>query len=498
MNTLSLFWLYYPGLYYGLSFLLGIYCQFYGWSTTIIPCFFLWLPIAFKRMDLFLLGFITFLTAFASISLLYTFPSLPEEGIPGIASIQIKNISLQPSPFGKQWVYRSEIEDFIPNQSSVSIARNVPCLIIFKSNENRPKATCNYWVRGTLKKKNGHYFFKVSTKTQWEQIPNTESRAEDRFHWKKKVSQWIKSKYIHRISGSFLAGLLTGDFDDYWMKEQLGRFGLQHLLAISGFHFALIAAFLSLFFRFFFRLKLRVILLIVSLTAYCYFLGPQPSILRAWIMCLILLASSFFEKEGSSLNALGLSILLIASYDPLLTQGLGFQFSFAITAAILLFFQPAEIFSQFLFPKRTLSEVIKMNALNQYAYCILVFFRQGLSLTLAVNIIALPFSLYYFHQFSWMSLLYNFFFPFFASGSLCLLLLGGIFSFIPLLGNTIHMINNWITFYLLQLAYQTPPEMDFILRIPPIQSLWMAAYFSMIFLLGIHLNKPMVNRDLGR
>ena len=355
-----------------------------------------------------------------------------------------------------------------------------------ESHEKPPQANKDYWISGTLKQKeNGSYLLKVSSKTQWNPVPGTSTRAEKRFLWKKRVSEWIESQYSHPVSAAFLAGLITGEFDDYWMLHQFSRFGLQHLLAISGFHFAIIATFLSLILRFLFHGSMRTIILLLSLGGYCFFLGPQPSILRAWIMCSLTLIGGLLEKQTTALNSLGLTLLLILAYDPLLSLQVGFQFSFLITAAILLYYPIAIDFCHSLLPKRTLSEVLEMNPLNQYGYCILAFFRQGLALTLAVNLFAFPLTLYYFQQFSWMSLFYNLFFPFLASASLCLLLIGGLFSIIPFVGSTIHALNDHYTFFLLQLTYQIPPEIDYYLRTASFHSFWVVLYVCLLLMWGI-------------
>lgn len=422
-----------------------------------------------------------------------TFPSLPPEGLQGLAHVKINNLSLQTTPFGKNWIYRCQINDFFPIQQEESITSFLPCTIVWPKKERKtphPTADKEYWVAGKLKQlPNGNYILKVSSKTTWEGIPNTWSFAELRYHWKKNVSYWITSRYSISSSGSFLAGLLTGEFDDYWMKQQFGRFGLQHLLAISGFHFAIIASFLSILFRLFFPRNLCIIALLLCLGFYCFFLGPQPSILRAWIMCSLGLLGGLLEKQSISLNSLGVALLLILSYNPLLCQELGFQLSFAITAAILLFYSEVQTFCIYLFPKRTLSHTLEMNGLNQHAYCLLVFLRDAVALTLAVSLFAFPLTLYYFQQFPWMSLLYNLFFPLLASFSLCFLLMGGILSFLPFIAKWIHHFNNEYTYFLLQLTYQIPAELDAQMRIESLPTLWMILYLCIVCTGGIILKE---------
>lgn len=432
---------------------------------------------------------LVFLSAWGYTASYYKFPSLPEEGVSGMAHVKIKNISIQSGMFGKSWLYRCEIEQFFPEKSSSSISSSLPCVILFPIKEmtkRPPIADREYWVASKLKQnQRGGYILKVSSKAEWKEIPGTWSLAEKRFWLKKRATEWIAAQFTYASSANFLAGLVTGEFDDNWMRQQFARFGLQHLLAISGFHFAIIAGFLSFAFSFLLSLQKRIVALLICLGAYCLFLGPQSSILRAWMMCSLTLVGGLVEKQTTALNSLGLALMAILGYNPLLCQELGFQLSFAITAAILLFYAPAQQVCYFLFPKRNLSEVLRMNGTNQHAYCMLAFLRQGLALTLAVNVFALPLTLYYFQQFPWMSLLYNLFFPFLASASLCLLLLGGMFSFLPFLAAGIHAFNDRYTFFLLQLAYQIPTEMDGYLKIEPFHSFWLTLYLCLACLSGI-------------
>lgn len=287
------------------------------------------------------------------------------------------------------------------------------------------------------------------------------------------------------MSASFLSGLATGEFDDHWMQQQFARFGLQHLLAISRFHFALTASFLGLFLSLFFSNRSKHFILILCLATYCLFLGPQPSVLRAWLMCSLACAGLLIERQTTALNTLGVALLVVLGFDPQICQSLGFQLSFAIAAAILLYFQPAQIWMGELLPKRSLHEVIAMNLRNQHGYCLIVFLRGGLALLLAVNLVALPLTLFYFHQFPWMSLLYNLFFPFMASASMSLLFLGTLFSFVPWIGNSIHALNNAYTDFLLRLTYQVPTATDGYLTVQAFHPFWLILYLSIITLAGI-------------
>jgi competence protein ComEC len=492
------FWQNLPALLYGTAFLFGLYAHLAPSIWMIIPCAFLWIPFliyftaskTIEALKPFILSILIFITGWCYAGAQHSFPNLPKEGIQGTAFLKIHHFTTQHSFFGDQWVYRCEILQFFPDGSQPSIASSLPCIITFSADREAPAANQEYSVPGKLiKTKQGSYRLNVSSKAIWHPIPNTWSLSQERYKWKKRVGEWIESKYSHPLSGSFLAGLATGEFDDYWMRQQFARFGLQHLLAISGFHFAIIAAFLSVLLRLFLSHRVHLASLLLCLTGYCIFLGPQASILRAWTMCSLTVLGGLIEKQTTALNSLGFALLGILGYNPLLSLELGFQLSFATTAAILLFYQPALAWLNEVLTKRPLSEVVQMNGWHQHGYCLFAFFRQGLALTLAVNIFALPLTLYIFHQFPWMSLLYNLFFPFLASASLCLLLLGGALSFVPYLPSLIHSLNDSFTFFLLQLTPQVPTEMDAILTLESLHSGWLISYLCCAALAGILLKE---------
>lgn len=505
-KSLIYFWACHPALFYGIAFLLGICSYLNDYYFLLIPCVCLWLPFLFliiqeprNLLKPLFLNVCTFLFAWGYIAAYSPLPLLPDSGIQGIGRIKIKSLKIQQTFFGEQWLYRCELQQFFPEQALIPLLSSLPCLITLRAEQGpdspRPLANQDYWIFSRLKQtEQGTYFLKVNSKTPWIAIENSWSWAEIRYQWKRKVSKWIERHLSHSLSASFLAGLATGEFDDTWMRQQFARFGLQHLLAISGFHFALIASFLSLLLRFILPSRIGTYALLVCLGLYAFFLGPQASILRAWMMCSLTLAGKLINKQTTALNSLGVALLGILVYDPFLSQEIGFQLSFATTAAILLFYSPAQRGINQLLPQRRLSDVLEMNVWNQHGYCLLAFLRQGFALTLAVNAVVLPLTLYYFHQFPLMSVLYNLFYPLLASLSLCLLLIAGLLSFIPFLAENIHNLNRLYTDFLLHLTYDIPSTLDGYVVIDFISPHWIIGYLCLLSLGGI-LWKEKLSRD---
>lgn len=483
------FWLCHPALFYGTAFLLGTFGALSHPLSIVIPCTCLWLPfllLAVKEkgngFNHLCLNLLTTMIAFSYTSIYYQFPSLPLDGIEGTAHMHIDSLSSRSTYFGKTWNYSCQLENFHPTESTHPFVktRHLKCSISIphKTIANRPPANQDYLVQGTLKQtQTGQYFFKIKKKEEWKPVIGSWSLAESRYQAKTKFKKLLSQIISHPKSSLFLAGIATGDFDDRLMQQDFARFGLQHIMAISGFHFAIIASILGVVFRLFLPRKLSAFLLICLLGVYFFFLGATSSILRAWITISIALLGSLIEKKGKALNSLGLALLIVLIFDPLLCQTLGFQFSFLVTAAILFLSSSVDQVLTHLLPKRHLSQVVEMNGWDQHGYYFLSLFRQGLALTLAVNLFALPLTLYHFHQFPVMSLLYNLFFPLLVSFSMLLLILGLLTSF-PLcpVGGWIHALNSSYTQWVLSLTSNIPSTLDVYVESSPLPSWLLVLY----------------------
>ena len=98
--------------------------------------------------------------------------SIPEEGMQGTAQVKIKSLSLQKTFFGKRWLYRCELVQFISDQSPHALAFSLPCMIVLPSKQgetkSRPMANQDYWIPGRLIKTDKDFYqLKVSSKRSW-------------------------------------------------------------------------------------------------------------------------------------------------------------------------------------------------------------------------------------------------------------------------------------------------------------------------------------------
>ncbi len=518
------FWRQHPALFYALGMLLGVQAALqralYGFQTEqlilILPlgllAFPLFLPAAMRSEGIHkrvILMLVIACTSFFYVEYTYRFPRLPPEGLDGLAQIEIHALSSSRTPFAKTWTYKGNLVAFKTTQEGAlpktwegggeTLARNLPFRLSLPQNEStiRPKADRDYIVRARLKEITpGNYRLSPHKNMPWQSIQGTYSLAEQRFWAKTQLSAYIHRQIHGQAKANFLAGIATGDFDDRQLSVELSRFGLQHIMAISGFHFGIIAAILGFFLRFAFPKKYTPFVLIGLLTAYFLFLGCGPSIMRAWITIVVLLMGYIGQRQSFALNSLGLALLIVLFIDPLQCQNLGFQFSFLITAAILLFYSPCAKGLQYLWRKRSLSQMVDMTWIDQHGYLLLIFIKQALALAIAVNLIAFPMTLYIFHKFPWLSLAYNLFFPFLVSFAMLLLLLALASSVcLPPLADLLHALNNAYTGFLLNFVYNTPTSFDFYFRVSSFAFPLYMLYMCLVFAGGVVVRHRMEQRD---
>lgn len=417
------------------------------------------------------------------------YPLLSEKKVKGTALLNISALTHKKSFIGNSWNYTGTIIHFTPKDSSLAEETYIPTIVYLadQAGINRPLANCSYCLEGHLKKSNNKYIFYPEKNAPWYPLSDSWSFAEWRFKAKQAVKNYIQQKIHSEPSRSFLAGITTGDFENRLLSFEFSRFGLQHIMAISGFHFAIVATILSFILSLIIERRAVLIILMTLMTLYFLFLGNAPSIIRAWISCLITFAALLLEKVPSGLNSLGIGLLAVLILEPEMVHHLGFQFSFIVTAAILLFYSPIDHYLQFIFSKKTLSVVIEMNTLNQYGFIILALFRQALALSIAVNLAALPITLYYFQKFPLMGLIYNFFFPWMVSLSMLLLIVGFSLDLINFhLGNAIHRLNEIFTQFVLDYTYALPRSLDLYVQMNLHQNI-VIIFLSIYFLAGIYL-----------
>lgn len=385
-----------------------------------------------------------------------------KQAVEGEGVFQVENLSIVHSPFNRSYLYKGVLRDFQTREG-----KKYPPLScsIFHSLNHPPLADRDYRIQGSLTQRQRQSFcLKPKRGQKWKALDNTFRWAQWRCDAKKRVSSYIKHHLGDPASATFLSALVTGDVEERTLRLDFSRLGLQHILAISGFHFSFCAFILHFLLRPFFSFKVRIPLLLLSLACYFFFLGKAPSILRAFCAIAIFLSAQWCNRRTSGLNALGAALIFELLFDPHVIEQLSFQLSFLCTGALLLFSRCAYSFLQLLFPERSPKELSTLPLLDRHGYAACRWLRKTLSLNCAVHLFALPVLLFLFHRFPLLSLFYNLFFPFCASLSLLLFVCALCTSILPPLSAIFHFLNALWTSWLLQLTGNPPAYFDIVWR----------------------------------
>lgn len=140
---------------------------------------------------------------------------------------------------------------------------------------------------------------------------------------------------------SILATLTLG-YKKAMSRETKRRFslaGVSHILAVSGFHVAVICGFLSFFCSFMPRWGIgrwvRYIILVGSLWGVVFITGLAPSAVRAALMLSLYLTGRALRRVTDGYNTLAAAAFCMLAYDPYYLFDIGFQLSYLAVFFIL-------------------------------------------------------------------------------------------------------------------------------------------------------------------
>jgi len=239
----------------------------------------------------------------------------------------------------------------------------------------------------------------------------------------KKAIYALKDRALENIylifpdpEASLLAGILLG-VDTGLPRDLQQAFkdtGTAHIIAISGFNIAIIA---GLFFTFFSRIlgQLRgSIVAILGIALYTFLVGADAAVVRAAIMGGLALLIRLLGRRNDGLNALMLSAVIMAIFNPFIPWDVGFQLSFFATLGLILYAEPFQNWAVTIITRYTTPGTAQKVAAPVSEYFLL---------TLAAQLTTLPIMAYHFQRISLVSLIAN---PFILPVQPAVMIVGGI------------------------------------------------------------------------
>ena len=210
------------------------------------------------------------------------------------------------------------------------------------------------------------------------------------------VLQNIDKTKISEKAKIFLKGIILADRTeiDSQTVQDFNRSGLVHFLAISGTHIVVIFGLVYFLLMKIIPLKRRnyaIILSLIFIWLFAVFIGLGSSVVRSCIMLTVYFIYVLLQRKPDLLHSLALSAFIILVFDTQQIFDVGFQLSFLAVLGIFWLNQPILKY----LPKQN-------NWLKKIIY-------NTISISISAQLATLPLVLFYFHQFSFISIAANFF-----------------------------------------------------------------------------------------
>ncbi|MEG2778090.1 MAG: ComEC/Rec2 family competence protein, partial [Aurantimicrobium sp.] len=116
---------------------------------------------------------------------------------------------------------------------------------------------------------------------------------------------------------------------------------LTHITAVSGANIAVVtASVMAIAALCGAGRRVRLVIAVCALVAFVILVTPQPSVLRAAVMAVVVMIALFSGRPGSGIPLLAFATLLMLMWNPWWAIDYGFILSVSATAGLLLFSGP--------------------------------------------------------------------------------------------------------------------------------------------------------------
>lgn len=195
----------------------------------------------------------------------------------------------------------------------------------------------------------------------WAQAANQDSTSND---WAAELRQQLleTSRDFPGVGGQLVPGLAVGDTSAVAasLNEAMKTVSLTHITAVSGANCIIVTAGVSILAglcgagR-----RIRILSGATALVLFVVLVTPQPSVLRASVMAVVVLFSMYFGRPGSGIAILSCAVLFILLWNPWWAVEYGFILSALAVCGLLIFSKPlADSLSRWM--PRALAEVISI------------------------------------------------------------------------------------------------------------------------------------------
>lgn len=191
---------------------------------------------------------------------------------------------------------------------------------------NRYLKTKNIYLTGKVKN------IKITAQNQLSLIETASEKIRE------KIRNFTGETLTKDASG-ILQALITGENDNIEeeMQERYKKAGMIHLLVVSGGHTAFLILLVTCLLKY---MKVGVntskYILIIVIILYIFITGASPSVLRAGIAVIIVIASELIGRQNDSFTTISTVAIIMLLNNPNMLYSLSFQLSFLGVFGIIL------------------------------------------------------------------------------------------------------------------------------------------------------------------
>ncbi len=209
------------------------------------------------------------------------------------------------------------------------------------------------------------------------------------------IAQILSEPYAALLTG-ILLGVETGIPPELY--ERFNATGTSHIIVISGFNIAIVAALLMLVGTRALGKRRAVWIAIGGIALYTLLVGADAAVVRAAIMGGLFVLALYLGRQTEVRTSLIFAAILMTAVNPYVLWDVGFQLSFSATAGLIWLTPPLERVAE-----RWLAVLIG----PQHVRGAMQLLSEALLVTLAAQIATGPLIVYHFGRLSVISLLTN-------------------------------------------------------------------------------------------